>query len=74
MDAGTGSGRIVGAGLSGFEEVPVIATSGSGAFFARIVGDTAIDFVLIYEDLQGGTVNAAHIHLGQVGVNGAVLS
>ncbi len=45
------AGEIVGAGLSGFEEVPVIATSGSGAFFARIVGDTAIDFVLVYEDL-----------------------
>ncbi len=67
------AGEVVGAGLSGFEEVPVIATSGSGAFFARIVGDTAIDFVLVYEDLEGGTVNAAHIHLGQVGVNGAIV-
>lgn len=70
---GPAAAQLVGTGLSGFEEVPVISTSGSGAFFARIVGDTAIDFVLVYEDLEGGTVTAAHIHLGQVGVNGAIV-
>jgi hypothetical protein len=67
------AGEVIGAGLTGFEEVPVISTTGSGAFFARIVGDTAIDFVLVYEDLEGGAVAAAHIHLGQVGVNGAIV-
>jgi CHRD domain len=65
--------EVVGTGLTGFQEVPVISTTGSGAFFARINGVTSIDFVLVYEDLQGGAVSQAHIHIGQVGVNGAIM-
>ena len=66
--------QVIGTGLSGFEEVPVISTSGSGAFFARIgAGENAIEFVLVYENLEGGAVTQAHIHLGQAGVNGAIV-
>jgi hypothetical protein len=65
----SGWSEILGTGLSGLEEVPVITTRGSGAFFVRIhPGDAGIDYVLVYEDLEGGTVLQAHIHLGQVGV------
>ena len=71
---GSATAQVVGTGLTGFEEVPVVSTNGSGAFFARILPeDTGIDFVLIYEGLQGDTVTQAHIHLGQVGVNGAIV-
>jgi hypothetical protein len=71
---GSAIGEVIGAGLTGFEEVPVISTNGSGAFFARIfAGDNAIEFVLLYEDLEGGTVTQAHIHMGQVGVNGGIV-
>jgi hypothetical protein len=67
------SAEAVGAGLSGYQEVPLISTTGSGVFFARINPDeTAIEFFLLYEDLQGGAVTAAHIHLGQPGVNGGI--
>jgi hypothetical protein len=68
------SAEAVGAGLSGFQEVPVISTTGSGVFFARVSGDeTLLDFFLLYEDLQGGTVTQSHIHMGQSGVNGAIV-
>lgn len=71
---GPAAAQVVGTGLTGFEEVPVISTNGSGAFFARILaGDTTIEFVLVYEDLEGGAVTQAHIHLGQVGVNGGIV-
>ncbi|MGH7332548.1 MAG: CHRD domain-containing protein [Candidatus Rokuibacteriota bacterium] len=71
---GPAIGEVVGTGLTGFEEVPVISTTGSGAFFARIPpGDSAIEFVLVYEDLEGGSVTQAHIHLAQAGVNGAIV-
>lgn len=71
---GSAIGDVIGTGLTGFEEVPVISTNGSGAFFARIfAGENAIEFVLLYEDLEGGSVTQAHIHMGQVGVNGAIV-
>jgi CHRD domain len=71
---GPATAELVGTGLTGFEEVPVISTTGSGAFFARIVpGDATIEFVLVYEDLEGGSVTQAHIHLGQVAVNGTIV-
>jgi hypothetical protein len=68
------SAEVVGSGLSGYQEVPMISTTGSGAFFARISGDeTSIDFLLLYEGLQGGDVLFAHIHLGQQSVNGGIV-
>jgi hypothetical protein len=68
--AGGGGGSIR-EELTGFEEVPVVSTEGTGKFRAKI-GSTQIDYRLSYEDLEGGAVSAAHIHLGQPNVNGAV--
>src|ERR687894_921873 len=69
-----GGGGEAGARLSGFEEVPVVLTEGDGKFMARVNrGDpTTIDFGLSWEDLEGGNVSQAHIHLGQELVNGGI--
>ena len=57
--------------LTGFEEVPAISTTGSGEFQAKVTSDgTAIEYELSYSGLQNAV--AAHIHLGQAGVNGGV--
>lgn len=58
--------------LLGFEEVPAVSTSGHGEFKARISKDeTEIEYELTYADLEG-TVQQAHIHLGQPRVNGGI--
>lgn len=58
--------------LIGYEEVPSVSTTGSGVFDARInkAGDE-VAYTLTYSDLEGA-VQQAHIHLGQVGVNGGI--
>ncbi len=59
--------------LRGFEEVPAVSTTGSGEFRATISKDeSSIEFELTYEGLEGTTTTAAHVHLGQKGVNGGV--
>src|SRR5687767_4107945 len=58
--------------LSGFEEVPSVSTAASGEFRASINdAETEITYELSYSDLEG-TVQQAHIHFGQAGVNGAI--
>ncbi|MGB7207198.1 MAG: CHRD domain-containing protein [Pyrinomonadaceae bacterium] len=58
--------------LSGYQEVPVVSTVADGNFKAEISrDDSSIDYELSYEDLEG-TVQQAHIHFGQKGVNGAI--
>jgi CHRD domain-containing protein len=58
--------------LNGFEEVPAISTTGNGEFRARInKAESEITYSLSYSDLEG-TVQQAHIHLGQRGVNGGI--
>ena len=60
-------------GLEGFQEVPANSTTGSGEFRARIGDDDdTIEFDLTYENLEGTTTTAAHVHLGQKDVNGGV--
>jgi hypothetical protein len=59
--------------LTGFQEVPVISTTGDGRFRAKVSEDeTTITFTLRYQDLQG-EVTQAHIHLGQADVNGGIV-
>ncbi len=58
--------------LRGVEEVPAISTEAAG-LFAAFVSDDAIAFTLTYNDLEGGSVSAAHIHFGQSGVNGGIV-
>jgi hypothetical protein len=68
-----GGKRNVDARLHGFEEVPVNSTTGTGKLLLRI-DDKAqqIHFKLSYENLEGTTTTAAHIHLGQMTANGGV--
>jgi CHRD domain len=67
-----GSGKTK-AKLSGFEEVPAVITNGTGKLKLRI-DDSAqtIAYELSYSGLEGGTVLAAHIHVGQRTANGDV--
>ena len=59
--------------LSGYNEVPSVSTTGSGQFQARIADDqSSLDYTLSYQNLEGTTTAAAHIHLGQPAVNGGV--
>ena len=72
-----GSGHAL-ARLDGFQEVPAISTTGQGSFAARIDdASQTIEWELSYANLEGhlvpgGVVTAAHIHVGQRSVNGAV--
>lgn len=64
--------EVVWAILEGYSEVPAISTVGNGAFRGVISDDGAsISFLLAYFDLPTA-VSAAHIHLGQPGVNGSI--
>ena len=69
-----GDGEKLRTGLNGFEEVPVVLTTGEGTFNARI-NDAAneIDFELSYSGLEGGEVRQAHIHAGQQTANGGIV-
>jgi hypothetical protein len=59
--------------LEGFQEVPVVSTTGTGEFLARIASDdSSIDYILSYEGLENA-VAQAHIHLGQRSVNGGIV-
>ncbi len=65
--------------LEGFQEVAstvgagAVSTGASGSFSGEISGDgTTIEFTLSYSGLEG-TVQQAHIHLGQRGVTGNVV-
>jgi hypothetical protein len=66
------------AGLSGYEEVPTLSTSGNGFFKASINrGQSEIRYTLSYRgpfdaNPAGGTVTQAHIHLGAPAVNGGI--
>jgi hypothetical protein len=59
--------------LRGLEEVPSISTVAQGFFLGTLnAAGTALDYSVIYFDLQG-TVTQAHIHVGQPGVNGGIV-
>lgn len=61
------------ASLDGFQEVPAISSTGTGTLDLRIDDEAqTIEFELTYENLEGATTLAAHIHLGQPAVNGGV--
>ena len=58
--------------LVGYNEVPAVSTTGNGSFNARISNDESrIDWELSYSDLEGA-IQQAHIHIGNVGVNGGI--
>ena len=59
-------------GLTGYQEVPALSTTGHGTFEARVNdAGTAFDWKLTFGDLTGN-VTQAHIHFGQLSVNGGI--
>ena len=59
--------------LTGFQEVPSVATVARGEFRASISEDEqSIEYELTYEGLQGN-VTQAHIHFAQRHVNGGIV-
>lgn len=68
-------GRMMKADLDGFSEVPAVSSTGTGELLARIANDeSSIEYTLSYQNLEGTTTSAAHIHLGQTDVNGGVIA
>lgn len=58
--------------LSGYQEVPVVSSLGSGEFKAKIDQRAGtIHYELRYSGLQGNILQS-HIHFGQHGVNGGI--
>ena len=67
-----GKKRSLKAGLEGVNEPPVVSTTGSGEFRARISrDDTSFEYALSFQDLEGD-VTQGHIHVGQRSVNGGI--
>ena len=65
--------RTFSARLSGRQEVPPVATSGTGIAHFKLSEDgSALYYALIVENLQN--VTAAHIHLAPRGVNGPIVA
>ena len=59
--------------LEGFQEVPAISTTGQGKCTVKPSSDKqSLLVTLDYSGLRGA-VTQAHIHLGQVGVNGGIM-
>ncbi|MBB4663379.1 hypothetical protein BDZ31_002974 [Conexibacter arvalis] len=60
------------ASLTGYEEVPAVSTEASGRFRATLDARAGrLAWRLSYRELEGA-VQQAHIHFGQVAVNGGV--
>jgi hypothetical protein len=63
------------ADLSGYEEVPAVSSTGTGSLRLKVdEANQTIDYELSYDNLEGTTTTASHIHLGQKGVNGGVIA
>ena len=60
------------ANLSGFQEVPVVSTTGEGRFRAEAVSPELLNWELTYEAMEG-TVTQAHVHIAQRNVNGGIV-
>src|SRR5262245_5739364 len=71
-DRGRNKAFTVRANLEGFQEVPALSTVAGGRFRAVIdpVANT-ITWKLSYDGLEG-SVTQAHVHFGQMSVNGGI--
>jgi hypothetical protein len=59
--------------LEGFQEVPALSTTGVGKCEVKISNDeTTVRVELSYSDLVG-VVQQAHIHFGQLSINGGIV-
>lgn len=66
-------GGTIATRLRSFEEVPSIASPGSGRFEATVSEDgESVAYELTYANLEG-QVTQAHIHIAQRGVNGGIM-
>jgi hypothetical protein len=65
-----GKGKVKSNRMSSYQEVPSVSTSGRGRFEAKVKGST-IEYKLTYSGLSSAA-SAAHIHFGQIGVNGGI--
>ncbi len=67
-----GSGHNVSGGLTGYQEVPAVSSTGTGTFKAALAPDgESLNYTLSYADLEG-SISQAHIHFGQRDVNGGI--
>lgn len=65
-------GRKFKAQLHGYNEPPSVSSTGSGEFKAQADRHgVSFEYELSFKDLEGD-VTQAHIHVGQVGVNGGI--
>jgi hypothetical protein len=65
--------KRLGADLAGFGEVPAVSSTGHGRFVAQIdAQDGTFTYDLTYDQLEGD-VTQAHIHFGQLSVNGGIM-
>lgn len=66
------AGEVFTTRLRGVEEVPAVSTTGSGHLQIMVSDDqTSFDFHLDYT--LEGSVQQAHIHIGQMSVNGGIV-
>lgn len=74
VSAGKGNNaRKVNVDLTGFEEVPVVITTGNGEIKLTInEAARTIDYVLTFANLQAD-ITQAHIHVAQESVNGGIV-
>ena len=52
--------------------MPSVSSTGIGDFEAKLVDDATLHYVFTYGGLEGGNSLFAHVHFGQVAVNGGV--
>lgn len=71
---GVAQAETIQATLTGYEENPPVSTTATGEFrgFINERGVPSIDYELTYSGLEG-TVTQAHIHFGQLSVNGSIV-
>ncbi len=72
-DNGKGKQDKINTDLTGFQEVPVVITTGQGQL-KLVVNESArtIDYTLTYSDLQAD-ITQSHIHVAQKSVNGSIV-
>jgi hypothetical protein len=59
--------------LTGYQEIPVLSTTGSGSFSAQISQDESqVEWQLSYQDTES-LVQQAHIHFAARSINGPVI-
>jgi hypothetical protein len=73
LSANGANHRKINVDLTGFEEVPVVITTGNGELKLTFnEAATAIDYVLTFSGLQAD-VTQSHIHVAQQNVNGGIV-